>query len=522
MNNRRLLSVITGVLLVAVLLPVGLSIWVAHRQAEENFADEMGNYASRVVMRTEKVLRQGKNALNEIESFSGQPCSQEHLLAMRRVSYVNRYIQEVIYLDGLRPRCSSLESLSHEGLFPQETKITRDGYRVWLTAQNDIGLRRTMLALGRQHHVVMIDPQSLIDVLPFGNWSIDTAIVGTDSDRVIASSFDLPPALWQRLRPIGDGQLKMRGVMYIVKHHPQLGVAIVTVASLTPLEKNWHRQLVIWLPFGLLMSLLLALFLLRYLRRLQSPRQRLLDAINARDIVVNYQPIVALSNGRIVGAEALARWPQMDGTFLTPDVFIPLAEKTGLMPRLTQLIIETVFEDLGVWLQQHPEMHISVNLDPGDLTSGTLPALLQEQLTRWRLSPTQIALELTERGFADPEISAPAIDALRKAGHAIYIDDFGTGYSSLSYLQNLHVDILKIDKSFVDALDYKNVTPQIIDMAKALDLAMVAEGIETDSQQAWLRQHGVQFGQGWLYSKALPKAAFILWAEANLRLTRSA
>ena len=278
----------------------------------------------------------------------------------------------------------------------------------------------------------------------------------------------------------------------------------------------------IWLPFGLLMSLLLALFLLRYLRRLQSPRQRLLDAINARDIVVNYQPIVALSNGRIVGAEALARWPQVDGTFLTPDVFIPLAEKTGLMPRLTQLIIETVFEDLGVWLQQHPEMHISVNLDPGDLTSGTLPALLQEQLTRWRLSPTQIALELTERGFADPEISAPAIDALRKAGHAIYIDDFGTGYSSLSYLQNLHVDILKIDKSFVDALDYKNVTPQIIDMAKALDLAMVAEGIETDSQQAWLRQHGVQFGQGWLYSKALPKAAFILWAEANLRLTRSA
>lgn len=522
MNNRRLISVITGVLSLAVLLPVGLSIWLAYHQAEDNFASEMDNYASRVVMRTEKVIQQGKNVLDEIESFHGQSCNPEHLLLMRRISYVNRYIQEVIALDGLKPRCSSLESQSHESIFLGAGKTTRDGYRVWLTTENDIGLHRTMLALGSQHHVVMIDPQSLIDVLPFGNWSIDTALIGTESERVIASSFDLTPALWQKLKSIGDEQLKSQGAMYNVKHYPQLGVAIVTVASLAPLEKTWHRQLIIWLPFGLLMSFLLAAFLLRYLHRLQSPRQRMLDAINARDIVVNYQPIVALSTGKIVGAEALARWPQIDGSFLTPDVFIPLAEKTGLMPRLTQLIIETVFEDLGVWLQQHPEIHISVNLDPGDLTSGTLPALLHELLTRWQLSPAQIALELTERGFADPEISAPAIDALRKAGHAIYIDDFGTGYSSLSYLQNLHVDILKIDKSFVDALAYKNVTPQIIAMAKALDLAMVAEGIETDSQQTWLREHGVQFGQGWLYSKALPKAAFILWAEANLRTIPSA
>ena len=521
MNNRRLISLIMGVMILAVLLPIGLSIWLAHRQAEENFASEMGSYASRVVMRTEKVVQQGKRALDEIEAYSGETCSPEHLLAMRRVSYINRYIQEVIYLDGLKPRCSSLESQSREGTFPAASKVTRDGYRVWLTAQNDIGLHRTMLALGSQRHVVMIDPQSLIDVLPFGNWSINTALISTDSNRVIASSFEFSPALWQRLKQSGDEQLKLQGAMYNVKHYPQLGVAIVTVASLTPLEKSWHRQLAIWLPFGLLMSILLAGFLLRYLRRLQSPHHRMLDAINAREIVVNYQPIVALSSGKIVGAEALARWPQLDGSFLAPDVFIPLAEKTGLMPRLTQLIIETVFEDLGVWLQQHPEMHISVNLDPDDLTSDTLPGLLREQLTRWQLSPAQIALELTERGFADPEISAPAIDALRQAGHAIYIDDFGTGYSSLSYLQNLNVDILKIDKSFVDALEYKNVTPQIIEMAKALDLAMVAEGIETDSQQAWLREHGVQFGQGWLYSKALPKAAFIRWAAENLRTTSS-
>lgn len=146
-----------------------------------------------------------------------------------------------------------------------------------------------------------------------------------------------------------------------------------------------------------------------------------------------------------------------------------------------------------------------------------LPRLLSQLLNKWGVHPRQIALELTERGFADPAVSAPAIAAFRRSGHAIYIDDFGTGYSSLSYLQDLDVDTLKIDKSFVDALEYKNVTPHIIEMAKSLKLAMVAEGIETEGQLEWLHRHGVQYGQGWYFSKALPKEDFIRWAEHNFR-----
>lgn len=295
-----------------------------------------------------------------------------------------------------------------------------------------------------------------------------------------------------------------------------MGIAIITWASLKPLETSWLRLLAIWLPVGLLLSLGIAFFLIRILRRLQSPSYRLLDAIRAREIEMFYQPIVELGSGKIVGAEALVRWRQSNGSFLAPDTFIPLADQTGLMPQLTKLIIEKVFEDMGLWLKAHPDQHVSINLEPSDLLTSTVPNQIHALLAQWQLSSSQIALEVTERGFADPSTSMPTISALRAAGHAIYIDDFGTGYSSLSYLQNLDVDIIKIDKSFVDALEYKNMTTHIVEMAKALKLAMVAEGIETEGQLAWLSQHGVQYGQGWLYSKALPKDAFISWAENNL------
>lgn len=517
MTSRRLVSVVTFLLILAMLIPLGLSIWLAHRQAQEIVIKEVDDYANWVVIRTQKVVQQAKLALNDIDQFTGTPCSPEHLMAIRRVAFSNHYVQELIYVNHRQPLCSSLENHSQEGMLPPPERITPDGYRAWLTTQNDIGLNRIMAALGSERHVVMIDPLSFIDVLTFGPSPIKVSLVSMTTNRLIASNGGFDPAIWQQARQSTLTHFQRKGTLYDVRRFPELGLAIVTAASLAPLEKNLHRQLLIWLPVGVVMSLLIAFLLLRLLRRLQSPHSRMRDAINAREIEVYYQPIISLSSGKVVGAEALARWRQADGRFLTPDIFIPLAEQSGLMPQLTKLIIETVFSDLGPWLQRHPDQHISINLDPGDLISERLPGLLSTQLTRWQLSASQIALEITERGFADPKVSSPAIAKLRRAGHAIYIDDFGTGYSSLSYLQHLEVDILKIDKSFVDALEYKNVTPHIIEMAKTLGLAMVAEGVETEGQLEWLRNHGVQFAQGWFYSKALPKEEFMAWAEENLR-----
>lgn len=516
MTNRRLVTLITAVLAFAIFLPVGLSIWITHRQAEETFMNELNTYSTLAKMRTQRVVNQSKAALRQLDRWHGQACSDEHLLAMRRISYTWSYVQEVIYMAGLQPLCSSLEIDGPVPAFPAPEKITADGFRAWLTRHNELGLSQYMIAIGNERYIVMVDPQSFIDILSFGSLPLNLSLVNTKTGQIIAGSNTLTSAMLELIAQSTAPKIHINGATYLIQRDADMGLATVTWMPDTPLQKNWHRLLLIWVPVGLLTSLLIAFALLRVLRRLQSPRYQLQDAIRRREIMVHYQPIVALDNGRIVGAEALARWQHEDGNFLAPDIFIPLAVDNGLMPQLTRLIVERVFTDMGPWLQQHPDQHISINLEPADLLDPTLPSLLAQLLEKWQLAPAQIALELTERGFADPAVSGPAIDTLRAAGHAIYIDDFGTGYCSLSYLQNLDVDIIKIDKSFVDALEHKTVTPHIIEIAKALKLAMVAEGIETEGQLQWLAHYGVEYGQGWIYSKALPPHEFIRWAENNL------
>lgn len=517
MTTRHLVGLVTGVLIMAIFLPILLSIWLAHREADAQFRDEQELYASRVMARTLQVLDQAKAALIQIDASKNPGCSPQQLLEMRRLSYSWRYVQEVLYLKGSTPICSSLEVQSAPVTYPEPDRITPDGYRTWFTAKNDLGLDHHMIAIASKQHMVIIDPLSFIDVIPSELSNIQSALLGTVRDRVLASSQPIDIAVFKRMQKEGLETLTVNHTIYTVRHYPELDLAVVTWSPVQPKVASWHHQLLIWLPIGVLISLLAAWFILRLLRRLQSPHHRMLDALNESAITVHYQPIVSLKSGRIVGAEALARWQQTDGSYLSPEIFIPLAEQTGLITRLTETVVKNVFHDLGKWLHVHPDLHISINLSVEDLRSTTLPELLRQQLNHSQVKPSQIALELTERGFADPTTTLPAIASYRKAGHAIYIDDFGTGYSSLRYLQDLEVDTLKIDKSFVDALEYQQVTPHIIEMAKSLKLDVVAEGVENACQQEWLYQHGVHYGQGWLYSKALPKTDFIIWAEENLR-----
>lgn len=513
MTTKRMVSLVTGILVVAVLLPILLSIRLAHDQADCRFHQDLYTYAQRINKLASLVVDEARAALSDINRVESRTCDLTHLQAMRRVAFTYRYVQEVIFLNGSQPLCSSLEQESHISPFPEAEKVNREGYNIWFTPSNDLGIKHYMIAISRGNHMVVIDPRSFIDVIPFGSWPVEAAVIGLTRNRVVASSAPLPSSVWQKVLTEKLTQYEDAGNVYSIYRNTQANFAVVVWASTHPLKAASREQLMLWLPIGMMASLLMAFVVLRLLKKLQSPRYRLLNAIHARQLSVCYQPIMRLSDEQCIGVEALVRWPQEDGSVLTPDIFIPLAEQTGLISQLTRLVTEIVFSELSDWLHRHPGYYVSINLAPDDLKNSDYPTLLSELCQRYHVRPQQIAIELTEHGFADPKHTAPIVRQFRAAGHPIYIDDFGTGYSSLSYLQNLDADVLKIDKSFVDALEYNTVAPHIIDMAHHLRLEIVAEGIETGKQAAWLRERGVQYGQGWLFSKAIDVKTLLPWWE---------
>lgn len=511
MTSRKLINLVSGILILAVLLPVLVSIYLAHRKAEQVFHNELEEFADHALLRTGQVIDEAVSAVDNINRFKGETCSRAHADAMHRTALEYRNVQEVMFEKEGRILCSSLESFAHSEQLGEPDRTGARGYSAWYTTPPMPGFKRKMIFIGKSPHLALVDPMSFIDVLPFGTYTLNIAMVGLNKNKLIATNNKYISNDW--LKPLKEGaeEFQSDNDFYIIRRDNDLGLAMIAWTSMDPLAMAWYQQLYIWLPVGSIISLVAGWFLTRVLRRLLSPHNRLMDAIKNHELRVVYQPIVHLESGESVGAEALIRWEQQDGTMLTPDVFIPLAEHTGLVTQLTEQVIEIIFLELGEWLNQNPDYHISVNLGTRDVRSLHILDVISPYLSRYSVMPGQIAFEITERGFADPKVTAPIIAQYREAGHAIYIDDFGTGYSSLSYLQDLDVDILKIDKSFVDAIGYKNITPHIIEMANALGILMVAEGIETPVQATWLRQQGVQYGQGWLFSKALPKDKFIEW-----------
>uniref|UniRef100_A0A9E7ZSB1 EAL domain-containing protein n=1 Tax=Bosea sp. NBC_00436 TaxID=2969620 RepID=A0A9E7ZSB1_9HYPH len=197
---------------------------------------------------------------------------------------------------------------------------------------------------------------------------------------------------------------------------------------------------------------------------------------------------------------------------MKPRTLSQVGGEKGLRSQLTVLMIERVVDEMGHLLRSDRNLHISINIPAKEMESGDFLPLLSAATTKTWIHPSQIWLEITERGFMNADAATGAVEQARLAGFIVAIDDFGTGYSSLSLLERLPLDALKIDKSFVDAIGRDAatsvVTPHIIAMAHGLKLRMIAEGIETSEQESYLQDAGVDLGQGWLYSKALPPNEF--------------
>jgi len=237
-----------------------------------------------------------------------------------------------------------------------------------------------------------------------------------------------------------------------------------------------------------------------------------LDA-HPEQFVAFYQPKFHLKTRRLVGAEALVRWLHPELGTINPERFIPLAETSGLVERLTEHMLLQALAECARWHRAGHDLTVAVNVSPRTVRDSDLPAHIDELLRDFDLPADRLVLEITESSvMADPERAVPILRELVERGIVLSLDDFGTGYSSLSYLQQLPVHELKIDRSFVarlggaDAPEARTLVSSIIALGRNLGLRVVAEGIETEAQYAELLELGCHVGQGYLVSRPLPPA----------------
>ena len=228
-------------------------------------------------------------------------------------------------------------------------------------------------------------------------------------------------------------------------------------------------------------------------------------ALKSGDIRPFYQPLVDIKQGRVFGFEVLARWDLVDHGFVPPDRFIAMAERLGLIADLTYAILRQACRDARHWGE---DVRLAVNISPHQLKDPAFPTKILSILAQEEFAPSRLEIEITESALVgDIEMARTIITAFQSVGIAVSLDDFGTGYSSLYHLRNLKFDKLKIDRSFVQSLQSEPESEKIIDavlsLARSLGMPVVAEGIEDEAARAHLAQRGCDFGQGYLFSRAV-------------------
>ena len=245
-----------------------------------------------------------------------------------------------------------------------------------------------------------------------------------------------------------------------------------------------------------------------------STETSLRRALERGEFAMHYQPLVTLTDGRLDGAEALLRWPQLDQRLVSPDEFIPIAEDTGLIVPLGEWVLLEACAQAQAWQALRPGLRIAVNLSARQFRQKNLISMIEQVLGETGLAPGLLELELTEGMLMhNVEEAALTLVQLHEMGVGLAIDDFGTGYSSLSYLKRFPIHTIKIDRSFVCDIstdpDDAAIVTAIVAMARSLDLNVIAEGVETEEQATFLRSLACHQAQGYHFGRPMPAVDFM-------------
>ncbi|KAA3507805.1 hypothetical protein CPJ18_23905 [Agrobacterium rosae] len=485
-------------------------LWITWALARSDEQTMLNTVAERILVRATRAASEAEAAIDMLSDSDGEPCSTANIALMQREVFNMLTIEEMGYLQDGALRCTSWGTRLD---LPETTPDfrTESGLDVTFALRPALRGGTPKLAYRKDNYNVLVDPARFVDVIT--EQKIHMAVAAKDG-RVFAHTEAADLEAIRRIAAQAQSAPDGTYAYGVVKSDDWIAIALEPHPALF---STLRREQLLMLPLALMLAGVMVSTVVWFSKQRLSMRRELEIAIRQQEFIVHYQPLIDLKTGQCIGAEALVRWKRPDGSWVRPDLFIPVAEQSGLIQKITAQVIYRIGQDIGQILSRDSSLHIAINLSAEDLADGSFLRLIDRLVRDHRLQPNQIWLEATERGFLDYAAVSETISRAHQSGYVVCIDDFGTGYSSLQHLEQLSFDVLKIDKSFVDSIGVSSpksmVIHHIIEMAKSLGTRIVAEGVERSEQAEYLSETRVEFGQGWLFSRALPKDEFAAFLQ---------
>jgi sensor c-di-GMP phosphodiesterase-like protein len=503
---RREVVVLTLLGALALGLPVVGALALADHQAHDNLRSRAELYAQDVVHRSDATAQQASEAFGRLareEELTGA-CSPQQVALMRALDVSSSYVQALGRVVGNRLVCSSISGPGQVFDLGPVDAVTPANVAIRVAARLPLSPDEPVMVLQRNGYAALVHRDLPVDVTTPDD-DVRLAAVLMPQRAVLAARGDVPADWLVRAQLRKDATFFDDGTtVALVSSRQRYFVALAAMPRAMLLAEQRRLRLEVGAG-GLLMGLGLVGALLFAARKRVPAASEFRAALRRDEFYLEYQPVMDLRTGTCVGAEALLRWRRPDGVPTRPDTFVPAAEEAGVIHLLTERVCEIVAAEARPLYADAPGFRLSLNLSSHDLERGQTVRLLSDLRERLGAAPGALVAEITERVLVQPDEARPLVAALRAHGIGIAVDDFGTGYSSLAYLQTFELDLLKIDKAFVDSLDSmastSNVVHHIIEMGQALGLRLVAEGVERQEQADYLRARGVDAAQGWLYSR---------------------
>jgi len=510
-TRRNIFAIIVGAFLAGVLL-IGFNIWLEgliNRQGEA----EVGTAARRAVALAEARVKDTLSALDDLAARNIDSCDPAHIEAMRYAAFNTIPVKEIAVVGpDAETLCTHLGlPLGERAMLSSELLVGAPRY--WLDIIK-LAAGERMVRLRRQvgagpHAIAALVPTTLFlpQVSTRGGPFSGYARIKTGQGTIIG---EVGGRLPEDIAPNFVAETKS----------DIFGFDVEVVSSRARIAAE-HADLK-WFSYfaaGLIMMATAGFVVFLPPRSPRNPIAEIKKSLEAGEFIPYYQPIVDISTGKLRGAEVLVRWRKADGTLVLPGAFIPLMESSDLIHDLTRNLMRKVCVEAGPAIGRRPDLKISFNF-AGKLFGQ--PTIVKDVRNIFSNSPikfAQVVLEVTERdpieNFTE---TRQIIAALQGLGVRIAIDDVGTGHSGLSYMLKLGVDIIKIDKMFVDAIgtdrNSTTIVETLVDLARNMRMDVVAEGVENFEQVMHLRALGVRSAQGYVFAPPLPGSAFLKLVEA--------